>query len=380
MAKQGDIVRYLNAVGGGRIIRIEGNTAYVDDDGFETPIPVRECVVVRSAEEAARTEPDKPTQTTAVQPAAAQTTVSASQKEATVAPAPAVDMTDEPDTDEETPYGDKLNVVLGFEAIDLRHISSTNYEASLVNDSNYFLYFTFLTAEAESPESWTTRYAGIVEPNIQVLLGTFSGEEVGKFERMAVQYIAFKCKKTFEPKMPGNVSFKVDTTKFFKLHCFRDNEYFDNPVLAFSIVHDDKPFDPVKTEAVRNALVQEMQRKRANDRKPVNRRTQPVKTAQDINTPLVIDLHINQLIDNTHGLSAGDMLNLQIDKFREVMNANRRLIGKKIIFIHGKGEGVLRQALMKELTHLYKGHDVQDASFREYGYGATQVTIRNIKK
>ena len=43
-----------------------------------------------------------------------------------------------------------------------------------------------------------------------------------------------------------------------------------------------------------------------------------------------------------------------------------------------QGEGVLRQAIMKELTHRYKGHDVQDASFREYGFGATQVTIRNI--
>ena len=35
---------------------------------------------------------------------------------------------------------------------------------------------------------------------------------------------------------------------------------------------------------------------------------------------------------------------------------------------------------MKELSHMFKGHDVQDASFREYGYGATQVTIRNVRR
>ena len=29
-------MRYLNAVGGGRVLRIEGQTAIVDDDGFET--------------------------------------------------------------------------------------------------------------------------------------------------------------------------------------------------------------------------------------------------------------------------------------------------------------------------------------------------------
>ena len=70
------------------------------------------------------------------------------------------------------------------------------------------------------------------------------------------------------------------------------------------------------------------------------------------------------------------MLNRQIDEFRKVMDANLRNHGRKIVFIHGKGEGVLRQALLKELTHRYKGHDVSDASFREYGFGATQVVIR----
>lgn len=45
--KVGDIVRYLNAVGGGKVVRMEGNLAYVEEeDGFETPVLVRECVVV----------------------------------------------------------------------------------------------------------------------------------------------------------------------------------------------------------------------------------------------------------------------------------------------------------------------------------------------
>ena len=45
--KVGDIVRYLNAVGGGKVVKMEGNLAYVEEeDGFETPVLVRECVVV----------------------------------------------------------------------------------------------------------------------------------------------------------------------------------------------------------------------------------------------------------------------------------------------------------------------------------------------
>ena len=57
------------------------------------------------------------------------------------------------------------------------------------------------------------------------------------------------------------------------------------------------------------------------------------------------------------------------------MTAHRNAIGQKFVFIHGKGEGVLRRALLDELRRKWPGCDVQDASFQEYGFGATQVTI-----
>lgn len=49
--------------------------------------------------------------------------------------------------------------------------------------------------------------------------------------------------------------------------------------------------------------------------------------------------------------------------------------GQKLIFIHGKGAGVLRRSIINELTYKHKTFQWQDASFQEYGYGATQVTV-----
>ena len=49
--------------------------------------------------------------------------------------------------------------------------------------------------------------------------------------------------------------------------------------------------------------------------------------------------------------------------------------GDSIVFIHGKGEGVLRKAILDELKKKYKNCTAQDASFREYGFGATLVKI-----
>ena len=56
MAQVGDIVRYLDSVGGGTIVRIDGQMAYVDEDGFETPVLLKQCVVVTPAQPQAPNE------------------------------------------------------------------------------------------------------------------------------------------------------------------------------------------------------------------------------------------------------------------------------------------------------------------------------------
>ncbi len=53
--KIGDTVRFLNSIGGGRVVRLDGQLAYVEDeDGFEVPVLQRECVIVASAADDAR--------------------------------------------------------------------------------------------------------------------------------------------------------------------------------------------------------------------------------------------------------------------------------------------------------------------------------------
>ncbi len=368
MIKIGDIVRYLNAVGGGRVVRIEGNIAVVDDDGFETPVLLRECVVVGHAQEQ-KSQPKPSPEVTAVSPSISKPSPAHS---ATVAQKEVVEEAEI----EETPEGDSLNVVLAFAATDIKRLSQSHYEAYLVNDSNYFLYFTLLTRSEQAGDTgWQTRYAGIVEPNIQVFLAEITADELVDYDRVAVQYIAFKRSRNASLKAPGAVEYKLDTTKFFKLHCFRENIYFDEPVIALDIVKDDVP---VTSQARVNAadLEREMRRKKSADSRPSRRPVVKRHTRKADDGKIEVDLHIHELVDTTRGLSAADMLNLQVDEFRRVMDANLGNHGLRLIFIHGKGEGVLRNALMKELKHRYKGHDVQDASFAEYGYGATQVTIK----
>lgn len=371
--KIGDTVRFLNSVGGGRVVRLDGQLAYVEDeDGFEVPVLQRECVIVASANDdalmAATPEaPVKPGSKGRPSPAPSPATPTGSAAAPKAAPVIPV---------EEVEGGDAINLTIAFAASDLKRLSepSTTYDAFLVNDSNYHISYTIAT-KADDKDQWTLLVQGEIEPNIQEFVAEITRDMLPDMDRISVQYTAFKRSRSFRLKDPGNIDLRFDPTKFFKLHCFRPSEFFDEPVIELRLVTDDRqaglPVEPDPEVLRRNLL----EKKRIDTRRPRPIEKRPQHKAGH-GEPIVTDLHITELVDSTRGLSNADMLNLQIDRFREVMDANLRNKGQKLVFIHGKGEGVLRAALLKELGHKYKGHDVQDASFREYGFGATQVTIR----
>ncbi len=72
------------------------------------------------------------------------------------------------------------------------------------------------------------------------------------------------------------------------------------------------------------------------------------------------------------------MLTIQLNHFRK--NLEEAILDKnikKVIFIHGVGNGTLKLELRRILAKEYSHYDYQDASFKEYGYGATMVILRH---
>ncbi|HET8737018.1 MAG TPA: Smr/MutS family protein [Pricia sp.] len=107
---------------------------------------------------------------------------------------------------------------------------------------------------------------------------------------------------------------------------------------------------------------------------PKNRKRKAVKP-KERNTPkMEVDLHIDQLTDSTKGMANHEMLNLQLDTAQRRLEFAIRKRIQKVVFIHGVGEGVLRE----ELYTLFRRYDnlkYYDAEFRKYGLGATEVYI-----
>lgn len=380
MAKIGDTVRFLNSTGGGKITKIEGQLAYVDDGGFETPVLLHEIVVVLPAGHETEAKGAKVMfDQKAFDDGRKAPEGSQARKEVAAVPAPLP----EPPV-EETAHGEKPNLVLAFEPADVKHLDKSTFGAVLVNDSNYYLDFAFLRRGAEE-RAWTVVFAGNVAPNELIDLAALSFEDLPGYERVAFQCIAYKKGKTFALQPPVSVSRKLDLTKFHKFHCFRPGLYFDTPVLEIPLVSDGVATRPLEVNASEMAaamagakpgkdMEKELSKKYrvdAGHRKPAAYGDNPRKVL-----PLIeVDLHIGELTDSLVGMEPKDMLELQLDTVRRHMRDNALRIGQKLVFIHGKGEGVLRKAVLELLKKEYPKAELQDASFREYGFGATLVTI-----
>lgn len=348
--KIGDKVRFLSEVGGGIVRGFRGKDIALveDEDGFEIPMLIRECVVIQTDEYNIPLKSAKP-----------------------VAP----EVEEEEEEEEEKPItyrapeirgNDVLNVLLAYVPQDVKAISTTAFDAYLVNDSNYFIDYLYLSAEGKE---WRLRSRGTVKPNMKMHLEEFTKGDLNQMEQIAVQLLAYKDDRSFTLKPVINQVFRLDAVKFYKLHTFQPSDFFREPVLVYEIAKDDELAQPmvVSPDDIKEAL---LQKKETDIPAKVQRKQHQVK-----NEIVEVDLHIHELLDDTTGMGNAEMLNYQLDVFRQTLEEYKHKKGQKIVFIHGKGDGVLRRAILDELKRKYKTYQSQDASFREYGFGATMVTI-----
>ncbi|WP_455672956.1 DUF2027 domain-containing protein [Phocaeicola sp.] len=347
--KIGDKVRFLSEVGGGIVTGFQGKDIVLveDADGFDIPMPIRECVVIETDDYNMKRKPVAPKATPEVEKAKGGTAPVITYRPA------------------ERKGGDVLNVMLAFVPQDIKAISSTAFDAYLVNDSNYTLHFSYLTAEGHN---WRVRSHGTVEPNTKFYIEEFEKSSLNELEHVAVQLIAFKDNKSFLLKPAVSVELRIDTVKFYKLHTFRESVFFEEPSLIYDIVKDDAAARQtfLKADDIKEALL---------SKKEVDMPA-PRPAAEKLRNEIVeVDLHAHELLDSTSGMAPKEILDYQLDVFRKTLEEYKNKKGQKIVFIHGKGDGVLRKSILQELKYKYKNYQSQDASFREYGFGATMVTI-----
>lgn len=388
----GDKVRFLNQTGGGIVVGFarKGWVTVKDEDDFEFPIPEKECVVI---------------------------------EENVVA---------KEDVKIQTKDGDKLNIAVVYTK------KGKEYICTLANECNYTLFVTYTNCLKEDKsstapnESFVTTFSGEVLPYERKELFHFGIEHINNYsKRVILRAIPFKPNNM---KLKGDVTHKIkpiieldyilDPTNLLKESMFRPNDYIKENGYVISVVNEtvqNQPIVPeIKGNDIRAALKEKFEGEKAvasqqagnaqlsagrsqlsgnaqlsgqkigaSDKafvggKWVNLPGSGLQREWLQDTALIkinpqglyeVDLHAGALLDTTIGMDNTAILKYQLEKFNEAMAAVLHKKGGKIVFIHGKGDGVLRKALLAELKNKYSRCKWQDASFKEYGYGATMVTI-----
>lgn len=389
--KIGDKVRFLSESGGGVIAGFQGKNIVLveDEDGFQIPTPINDVIQVIDDDYST----GKVVGSTLPKPTSVKNALTSSAPDDEEEP-----IDNDPSTKEitfrapaeERKGGNLLSCYLAFVPMDMKDMTHTRFESYFVNDSNYYVRFTYLSAEGNS---WKLKSSMEVEPNTKEFIEEFGKEDLNDLGHVAIQLLSYKRDKSFMLKPTIDVQFRIDTVKFYKLHTFQENDFFELPALLYTIVENDKVTRPLVVDS--KQLKEEMYQKEPKDHievtkadeKENNTYVRRYNARKQTGNPfqlkhrgdkdiVVVDLHAHELLDTTTGMSAIDILNFQLQKFRDTLQQYKDKKGQRIVFIHGKGEGVLRRALINDLNYRYKKYQYQDASFQEYGYGATQVTIR----
>jgi len=316
----GDKVRFLSSTGGGtvtRIVNVKEVMVLCDEDGFEIPTLKSDLVIIEGA----------------------------GSKKGQANKDSNIKSEDKLTPKQESLLVEKEEVYFAFVPQDGYSETESPLNLYLINDTSKILMYTYHHEMLGLMKGVT---AGNINPNSKVLITEYANKELGELSTALFQILFYQ---------EGIYEMKAPIEKRAKIH-------------------------PVKLKLTGNALEQQLDemsqrdfKKMLSEKERSSKKTASPKQKNKDNI-LEIDLHINELIDSVTGLSNADILEYQMDCFHKTLGEYESKKGKQIVFIHGIGNGTLRKKLDTELRRKYKKHYSQDASFKEYGWGATMITIR----
>jgi len=366
----GDKVKFLNNVGGGVVTKlINKKIVHVEtSDGFEIPVMISEVIKIDDADfvYGFNAEPDETqNKKKSVKQLLKQETKP--EPENILPPEePFVFKKDEIYKE----YSDDINVYLAFIPEDAAKATDSNIEMYLINDSNFHLQFSLLRQIENKYENIQT---GVLEPNKKNFIVNILRESLNNFAEIVLQAMFYKPIK-FDLKPPVQKTIHIDATKFFNANNFKANDFFNEKAIIQTIIEKN-----VLLEEVENLSVEKLKKVLVEKEVVSEKINQPQtfkKNLKPEDHEMIVDLHIQELVENEKDLSPKEILDIQIGRFEnELESAIESKIGR-IVFIHGVGNGTLKYEIRRKLDTKYRHIKYQDASFAEYGYGATMVLLK----
>jgi hypothetical protein len=353
----GDQVRFLNDVGGGVVNRIDnsGNVIVVTTDGFEIPVQAKELI---HSGNFAMNRDDEPV---AARPPVPELPLIHSGKKPST-PAPVAEIP-------RNVSGDKsVNIILGFIPENPGPVFNNTIACYLINDSPFFAYYVLGTREGGT---FYHLSSGVVEAETKNYISAFDQTSLSKLSGIHLQAILYSGGK-YSRKEPLDEIADLSHVNFSKDSYYRENEYFEEKAVLFWLFGEEQNKNTLNINVPEHIIEQKAQADANNDAPP--------KKKEPATDTMEVDLHANELTLQNSQLTPSSIMTLQMSRFRSALEEAVSKKMRRLVVIHGVGQGTLKMEIRKELQEKYPFYIFQDASFREYGFGATMVHLTADKK
>ena len=231
---------------------------------------------------------------------------------------------------------------------DTRVKSVVNF--SLINETSFQVLFAFSTKD---DDNFKGEYNGIIQPASTVKIYSAQLADLQVWPEFIMHGIYFtQANQVLPPPLVINQKFKA-----------KDFSGAKKPV-PFSadqgwLLQLDKAEVVIDAKKLKESFFETTEEKAMIDR------------------PLTeVDLHIEKLREDYRYLNSGEILNIQINHFHKMLDSAIVHQLPEIVFIHGIGNGVLRNELHKALSKHQKIQTFMDARKEKFGYGATKVLLK----
>jgi len=353
----GDKVKFLNDVGGGTITGfIDRKLASVQmQDGFEVPVKVSELLLVSGNDEEAVTSQVRENHEIKEEPMNAFTV-----------PEEPVEETRDESFSAAHDYADEVKFYLVFVPKDEKNMFLSGFEVYLINDCDYNILFHAAILNDKEEDIVHHQEAGILEADTKYLIGNLSWPRVKRNDAIMVQSICY-AGESYRYQETRETYFDLQLLKNKDLNYFATGDFFDEKVFLYSLTETFSEDKIMMNDQELEKIIREKERQE----KPML-----AKAKKDPKAVHEVDLHIHELLDDFKGLSNGEILNIQMEHFIEELESTRKEKKGRVVFIHGVGNGRLKYEIHRVLDQKYAHLKYQDASFREYGFGATMVFVK----
>jgi hypothetical protein len=339
--KAGDKVRFLDEKGAGFITRfVDNKNVLVEmEDGFEIPYPLAKLVPA-----VAEISPAMPK-------------VSAS-----------------PEIFESHPVQSSYSAKgLQSEGVFLVYLPADpgfplngHFQVMLFNMTSYQIQYTISSKQIGI---YTTESVGTLASKQSLKIRDIKPEEIERWASLLVEILYFSY-EPFDPLEPLSRVLKQKPAKFYKQSSLSSAGLTADPAIVVDLTRSMQKGQEEEYFEEKDFTKIVFDKEQSKER-PVSRQSDKNNSALEWE----VDLHLEELVDTIRGMNNAQMIDIQLRHFQKKLDEAAALNIRKIVFIHGVGNGRLKQEIRKILA-THSDLRFHDASYGTYGFGATEIVFK----